>query len=290
MANAVLSRAQIAAQKVQSYLVAGSELVLRNVIMDLTADVKIGDDRITIPRMSGLTLKTITPGTKSVGDARDVLGDVLLLDQPKEVSDYLGYITTAQSAVDREIQFFKDAPLIYVKGSEALIAAAFETATPPSGANGNDFASSALAASIPDGEFSFNIKDLAKAKKIADKRGLPKADRYCIVSADGMEILASTQEFQDGSKALSAQALNEGVVSMVKGWKVLQSENISANKVVCFHKSAVAFADQKEMAAESFDEKPFSHVYVALKGLYGCKLLDNGNRKIVITMTEGTAV
>lgn len=280
----IKARTKIVEQKVQSYLLAGSELVLRKIITDLSSDVSIGDDKVQIPRMGALSLKNITPGIKAVGDARDVNADDLLLDQAKEVSDYLGYVKTAQSAVNREIQFFKDAPLVYVKGTEALIAAKLEAAT------ANDFASSVNAAAIPDGEFSFNIKDIAKAKKILDKAGVDKADRYLVVNADGMEILAGTQEFQDGSKSLSAQALNEGVVSLVKGFKVVQSENISATKVVCLHKSACAYADQKEMETVSDDEKSFSQIYVAVKGMYGAKLLDSGLRKVVITMTEGTAV
>lgn len=282
-AGTLLSRNNILAKKVQSQL-AGSDAVLIKSIMDLSGEAEIGDDRVTIPRMSGLTLKSITQGTRAVGDVYNTDGDALLLNQSKEVSTYFGYTDEANSTVNRQDQFFMGAPRIYAQGIELLIAAQLEVSGP------NDFASSESGAATPVGEFTFNIKDIAKAKRLLDAQKVSKIDRWLALNAAGMEVLASTQEFQDGSKSLSAEALKMGVVSQVKGFNVIQSEDVSDGKINCYHREAVAFAIHKQMNSVVKDIEEFSEVYVALKGKYGSKLLDGGKRKVTISMTAGTKV
>lgn len=272
---AILSMNEILAAKVQSQL-AGSDFVLIKAITDLSSDAKVGMDRVSIPRVSGLALEDIVPGTAPSASSFTTAGDVLLLDQPKQVATFLPYTDNLNSAVDMQAQFFIGAPRIYAQGIEALIASKLETAGP------NDFASTAAAVA---GNVAFNIKDIALAKKKLDVQKVSKTGRYLGVNANTMEILASTQEFQDGSKAVSNEALMKGVVSIVKGFQVIQSEDLSDNKVTGWHPEAIAFANHAEMNQEVEVQKSLSRTFVALKGKYGCTILDSGKRKVTITCT-----
>lgn len=130
-----------------------------------------------------------------------------------------------------------------------------------------------------------------------DQAKVPAKDRYMAVNAEGMEILASMPEFEEGQKSLSPEALREGVVSQVKGFKVKQSEDISGTgatlKVHFYHKSAVAWALQDGMKFVEEMKESQGREFVALRGIFGCVDCDNasnnGTRKITL-LCDGSAV
>lgn len=269
MATSNVKLNEILRQDVQEQL-DGSESVLIKTIMDLTPRALMGMDRLTIPRASGLTLTTVVPGTRAADGTYSIDGDELLLNQSKQVNEYISWINGKDSAVDIEEAFFAGAPRVFAEGVEGIIATELATVSP------NDF-NSGIAA-------SFTVDNIATAKKHLDQARVPKRDRFLAVNAVGMEILAATQEFQDGQKSLSDEALKDGVVSMVKGFKVVQSEDVADDKVHCYHRDAVAFALHGEMEAISKENEEYAQKFLALRGKYGAKALDSGNRKLTITM------
>lgn len=248
----------------------GSESVLINTIMDLTSRAMQGADRLTIPRASGLALTDVTPGTRAANGSYSIDGDALLLDQSKQVAEYISWINGKDSAVDIEDAFFQGAPRVFAEGIEDLIAT--QLATVSSG----DFNSGVLN--------DFTVANIANAKKVLDQANVPKRDRYLAVNAVGMEILSSFTEFQDGQKSLSDEALREGIVSRVKGFNVVQSESVADDKIHCYHMDAVAFALHGEMQAISKEIEEYAQIFLALRGKYGVKVLDSGARKLTITM------
>ena len=263
----------------------GSDAVLVKTIMDLTAQAKPGSDRVTIPNVTGLALSSITAGSRATAGGMTTTGDQLLFDQVKQVPEYISYANGIESAVDLKSAFLQVAPKVFAQGVEAAIAAALATAS------ANDFDSASATAGV------FAIADIAKAKRKLDQAKVPKTDRYMIVNAEGMEILASMQEFQDGQKSLSPEALREGVVSQVKGFKVMQSEDVSGTgatlKVHFYHKSAVAFALQSGVEFIEQMNNEYAQEFISLRGKYGCKDVDNtsnlGVRKITMRCTTATA-
>lgn len=263
----------------------GSESVLVKAITDLTTSVKPGSDRVTIPNVTGLALSSVTAGSRAAAGGMTTTGSVLLLNQVKQVPEYISYADGVQSAVDLKEAFLKNAPKVYAQGIEAVIAAALATAS------ANDFDAASATAG------SFAITDIAKAKKKLDQAKVPATDRYMAVNAEGMEILASMQEFQDGQKSLSPEALRDGVVSQVKGFKVIQSEDIAGTgatlKVHFFHKSAVAFALQNNVEYIEQMNHEYSQEFITLKGIFGAIDCDNaagaGKRKLTMSCTTATA-
>ncbi len=248
----------------------GSESVLIKTIMDLTSRAMQGADTLTIPRASGLALTTVVPGTRASNGSYTIAGDALLLNQSKQVAEYIGWIDGKDSAVDVAEAFFAGAPRVFAEGIEDIIAASLASVS------AGDFNSE-----VAD---SFTVANIGNAKKVLDVAKVPKKDRYLAVNAIGMEILAATTEFQDGQKSLSSEALREGVVSMVKGFKVVQSESVADDEVHCYHRDAVAFALHGEMEAINKDIEEYAQSFLALRGKYGAKTLDSGARKLTIKM------
>lgn len=132
----------------------------------------------------------------------------------------------------------------------------------------------------------FSIDDIASAKKLLDEGKVPKSDRYLAVNAAGMEVLASFQEFEDGSKSLSAESLRQGIVSQVKGFKVVQSEDVGINKIHAYHKSAVAFAMHDEVHFIEKMNEEYAQEFISLRGKYGVKEMNVD----VLKLTISTAV
>ena len=281
---AILSLNEILRNEVLESL-QGSESVLVKTITDLTSSAKPGSDRVTIPNVTGLALSSITAGSRATAGGMTTTGDQLLFDQSKQVPEYISYADGKDSAVDLKSAFLSVAPKVFAQGVEAIIASKLATAS------ADDFDS----ASATAGQFA--IADIAKAKKKMDTAKIPKSDRYMAVNAEAMEILASMQEFQDGQKSLSAEALREGVVSQVKGFKVVQSEDVggagAANKIHFYHKSAVAWALHSAVEFIEAMNEEYAQEFIALRGKYGAKDCDNtggaGKRKLTMSLTTATA-
>lgn len=263
----------------------GSDLILSKTIMDLTSKVKVGSDRVTIPNVTGLALSSVVSGTRATAGGMTTTGDALLLNAVKQVPEYISYADGMDSAVDLKSAFISVAPKVFAQGLEVAIATALVTAS------SLDFDAASATAG------SFAITDIANAKKLLDQAKVPKSDRYMAVNAEGMEILASMTEFQEGQKSLSPEALREGVVSQVKGFKVIQSEDIAGTgatlKVCFYHKSAVAFALHSAIEYVEKDIEEYAQFFLALRGKYGVKDVENaaaaGVRKITMSCTTATA-
>lgn len=281
---AILSLNKILQNEVMESLV--GEAVIVNSIMNLTSQVQPGADRVTIPSVTGLALADISAGSRAASDSVTTTGSVLLLDQVKQVHQYISYANGIQSTVDLKANFLKESPKYFVEGIEAAIAAKLATAS------SLDFDSASATAGV------FTIADIAKAKKLMDKNKVPKTDRYMVLNADAMEILAGFSEFQEGQKSLSPEALREGVVSQVKGFKVIQSEQVgsstpASNKIHFYHKSAIAFALQDGMAFIDKESEEYGQIFLALRGVFGCIDCENASntskRKLTMSLTTATS-
>lgn len=281
---AILSISDVLRQEVLESL-EGSESILIKTITDLTPNVRPGSDRVSIPNVTGLALSSVSSGSRASAGGMTNVASVLVLDQVKQVPEYINYANGVQSALDMKSSYLAHAPKVFAQGIEAAIATKLLTA------NAGDFDSASATAGI------FAIADIALAKKKMDAARVPYNDRYLAVNAEGMSVLASMSEFQDGTKSLSTEALNQGIVSRVKGFNVVQSEDISGTgatlKVLFYHKSAVAFALQDGVTFVEQMDEAYGQEFVALRGIYGAIDCDNasnlGKRKIVMTCSTATS-
>ena len=274
---AILTMNEVLANEVQQYL-AGSDTVLIKTILDLTSRAKKGVSSVAIPRIAGLALKDVSTGDKQTAGGMTSASDTLTFDQVKEVPEFITYKDDMDSALQLKAAFVNAAPRVFTEGIETILATELVK-----GAAGN-----AVAAKIDGSDI---ITKIGEAKKKLDKQKCPKSDRFLAVNADGMELLAKTSEFQDGSKALSAEALKLGVVSQVKGFFVVQSEDIplsagSKVQMVAYHRSHVAFGLHGEMRYIDKEIEECGQFFLSLRAKYGSKVLDSGKRGALITLSE----
>jgi hypothetical protein len=278
---AVLSLSEILRNDIQKYL-GGSDSVLIKTIQDLSSRVGSGMDRVQVPLISGLATSNVASGTKQSADSVTFTSDVLLLDQVKESYMYISFQENEESAVDIKAAFLDAAPRQIANSMEAAIAAQL------AGASTNDFDSASATAGV------FAIDDIANAKKLLDQANVPTSDRYMAVNADSMELLSSFSEFEDGSKGLSAEALRDGIVSRVKGFNVIQSEDVGSttaanNEIHFYHKEAVAFAMQREVHFVEQREESYGQEFIALRTKYGVKALNEDVLKLTMALTTATS-
>lgn len=243
-------------------------------------------DRVQIPKVSGLALSDVTPGTRATAGGMTSTSSTLLLDQVKQVPEYINYDDGLDSALDLKQAFLDAAPAMFAQGIELAIGVKLANAS------ANDFESSSATAGV------FDMDDISNAKRLLDESNVPKSDRWMAVNASAMEILHSFSEFEDGSKSLSDEALKLGVVSQVKGFKVVQSEDVGSataadNEVHFYHRSACAFALHDGVRFIEQMQEDYGQEFIALRGKYGVIDVDNasslGVRKITMTLTTATS-
>lgn len=282
---AIVSIQDVLRQEVLDYL-GGQESILVKTITDLTAFVRPGSDRVTIPNVIGYNKGDLTSGSRAAGSTRSTTASVLLLNKVKQVHDYISYVEGKQSAIDLKSAFLANAPKEYAKMIEAAIGSSLVTA------NKNDFDSASATAGV------FSIDDIVKAKQLMDASRLPLSDRWMWVNSEGMARLSAFDEFKNSVNFLSSEELRMGVCGQIKGFKVVQQEHSGLGtgetlKVVFYHRSAVAFAPQVEMSFVEQMDETYAEEFVALRGVFGCVDCDNasndGVRKIVMSCTTATA-
>jgi len=278
---AVLSLSEILRNDIQSYL-GGSDSILIKTIQDLSSRVGKGMDRVQVPLISGLATSDVASGTKQSADSVTFTADVLLLDQVKESYMYISFEENEESAIDIKAAFLEAAPRQIANAMEVAIAAQLASAST------NDFDSASDTAGV------FAIDDIANAKKLMDQAKVPTSDRYMACNSDAMELLASFSEFEDGSKGLSPEALRDGVVSRVKGFNVVQSEDVGSNtagdnEIHFYHREAVAIALQREVHFVEQREESYGQEFIAIRTKYGVKALNADVLKLTMALTTATS-
>ena len=273
---AVLSLSEILKNDIIENL-EGSDSVLIKTITDLSAKVKAGSDRVQIPKVSGLALASVVGGARATAGGMTSTSDVLIMDQVKQVPEYIDYDDGLNSALDLKNAFLDASPAIFAQGIEAAIASAMSTG-----------AGTTVDSAGTPGAGEFVIGDIAAAKTKLDEDKVPYSDRWLAVNASAMEVLSSFAEFQDGQKSLSDEALKLGVVSQVKGFKVVQSEDVgsatpASNFLLAYHRSACAFALHDGVRFIEQMQEDYGQEFIALRGKYGVKVIDSGNRIYKLT-------
>ena len=278
---AILSLSEILRNDIQAYL-GGSDSVLIKTIQDLSSRVGIGMDRVQVPLISGLATSDVASGTKQSADSVTFTSDVLLLDQIKESYMYISFQESQESALDIKAAFLQAAPRQIAQSMEASIATALAVAST------NDFEAASATAG------AFDIDDIGKAKRLMDEANVPVSQRYMAVNASSMELLAGLAGFEDGRQSLSDEAKKDGVVSRVKGFNVIQSEDVGStvaadNVVHFYHREAVAVAIQKEVHFVEQREESYGQEFIAVRTKFGAKALNLNVLKLTMSLTTATS-
>jgi Phage capsid protein len=272
---AAVALAEIANQDVQKQL--ADQGVILNSVLNLSPRVGPGMKSIAIPRVSGLTAHAIPDdGTDSSSSGMTVTVDTLSLTSKREITDYI-YDTSLDSAVDLKAAFFDNAPGVFVQDIEAQLYAQIIGAS----------------ASAPDhilqmsgaGNVLPTIADIRLAAQRLDEQKLPQSDRFLLVTPAIKAAILAFSEVSNASAFGQPGATMNGQVGELYGFKILVSNQCAANTMVCYHKSALAFAMQKDMTVEMSRIPQKAADFVAIRSHYGQKVLNSGKFCILFNAT-----
>jgi hypothetical protein len=267
--------ADIAAEDVQQQL--ADQAVLVNSVMNLSNQVGPGQKSIAIPRVSGMAATAIPDdGSDSTSSGMTLSVDTLSLTSKREVADYI-YDTALDSAVDLKNAFFASAPGVFVEDIESKIYAELDGAS----------------ASNPDHILQMSgtsnlvptIADIRLAAKLLDEQKLPQSDRYLIVTPAIKHAIMAFSEVANAAYFGNGQAMQNGFVGQLYGFTILVSNQVTANTMVAYHSSALAFAMQKQVTPVMARNEEKARELVALRGHYGQKVLNSGKRCILFNAT-----
>lgn len=270
-----ISLAAIASQDVQNQL--ADQAVLINTVLNLSDRVGPGMKSISIPKVSGMAATAIPgDGSESTSSGMTLAVDTLPLTSKREVADYI-YDTALDSAVDLKESFFANAPGVMVEDIESKIYAELDGAS----ASNPDHVLQMSGASnlVP------TIADIRLAAKLLDEQKVPQSDRYLVVTPNIKHAILAFSEVSDASKFGNAQAIQNGYIGELYGFKILMSNQVTAATMVAYHKSALAFAFQKELTVVNSRNEEKAREFVAIRGHYGQKVLAAGKRCILFNAT-----
>lgn len=269
------SLAAIASEDVQKQLT--DEAVLVNTVLNLSSKVGPGMKSISIPKVSGMAATDIPDdGSDSTSSGMTIAVDTLSLTSKKEVADFI-YDTAMDSAVDLKQAFFENAPGIFVESMEALIYGELDGAS----------------SSNPDHILQMNgasnlvptIADIRLAAKLLDEQKLPQSDRYLIVTPTIKHAILAFSEVSSASAFGNSDGIQKGQIGELYGFKILCSNQVTASTMIAYHKSALAFAMQKDVSVEQSRNPEKSRDFVALRGHYGQKVLAGGKRCVLFNVS-----
>lgn len=268
--------ADVLFQDVQMYLT--DEAVILPTITDLTARVSQGRKSVAVPRTSGLGFSNVNQdGNQATAGGMTVAADTLNLDQFKEVPEYIFELADEQSRVDLKAAFLDAAPRVYAEGIEAAIATALAGAS----------------AAAPDHILQFSeatntrpsLDDISEAQRLLDEAKVPGTDRWLLVSPAIKQHLVKKTELRDASQAGGNTALSNGEFAQLHGFRIIMSNQIAANTMIAYHRSACAFAMGREIEYIEEPQRSYGREFVSIRGSYGVKILDSGKRCVLFNST-----
>jgi len=255
------------------------ESILIPSIWDKTSEVGPGMGSLEIPRFSALTPATITEGTPLVSQVATIVTDKLLLNVNNAIYWSVSDRADIQSKVAITVQLVKD-------GAKALAATIDNTI----------LAQLLLAsAAAPDHRVQFantttntiQVTDIAEARKLLNMQRVPMGDRYLLIPPAQEKAMLVLADFIDAAKYGNPDAIQNGEIGRVLGFKVLVSTAASLvdASFVAYHKSAVAYASQISAKFDTIRNVPLVADDYALSQLFGSIVLDSGKRQVLFNAT-----
>ena len=271
-----ISMEEILFQDVQEYLV--QEAVIIGTIIDLTSKVGRGDKSVKVPRFSGLTVEDVKQdGSQATAGGMAADEDSLLLNRFKEVPEYIYEAADLESAVDLKQEFLDAAPRVLADEMDAAVYAQLKQAS----------------STTPDHIVQMtevtntrpSLSDIQNAGLLLTRQNVPKSDRYLLVSPEIKVHLLGKQEIQDASRAGGNSALINGEFARLFGFIMVESNNVPANECVAYHRSACAFAMQKEVEFIEEPQRTYGREFISVRTKYGTKVMDAGKRCVLLNET-----
>ena len=253
-----------------------AEGVLANSVMNLSARAVKGPNSVALLKSTAFTAAAKVENTAATKQKLTISADTISLNQYYQVVCMLEDVAALQSDVSNLGGFiFKEIAGSFVTQLESALYTVL----------------AAGSVADPDHRITFDSAttlaeaDILEAIKLLDSQNVPFSDRYLAIHPNQKEDLMAITRFtqMNGMGQAGADALQKGMIGEVHGLKVLLSTNVTADKSLVYHSSAVGFAVQQgvQLRADRANAEEFGTDYSGLI-VYGTVTADSGKRNVLI--------
>jgi hypothetical protein len=271
-----VSLSDILFNDIQEYL--AQDAVIIGTITNLTSRIRKGQKEVSIPRTSGLAAADVKQDNTEAASSGLTLGaDVMVLDQFREVPEYIFEGGDLESTVDLKQAFLDAATKTMADDIETTLYSELKKAS--SAAPDHVFQLSESTNTRP------SLADIELAMQTLDEANVPNSDRFLLVSPAIKVHLIGKDAIRDASQAGTNSALINGEFSRLYGFTMISSNNVDANEMIAYHRSALAYGSQKEVEFIEEPQRSKGREFVSVRTKYGTKILDSGKRCILFNAT-----
>jgi len=98
---------------------------------------------------------------------------------------------------------------------------------------------------------SLTLEDVARARRLLNRANADQSDRFMVVPPEMEEDIINLDNFRNADKYGSREALLQGEVGQIYGFRVIVHNSLASNEACFYQKKAVAVAVQQEVKFES---------------------------------------
>lgn len=224
---------------------------LRPTVRDFSSLAGKGDKEIVLPKFTtsfGGPAAQNADGATTVDFQSPVLGsDTISLDQWTNLPYRIPDRVSMQSKVNLEAELAQSAGRHYGNYMDDLIIAELRlgSAAAPDHLLDIDGAdATALGTAI-------TLDAISKARMLLNKQNASMDERYLAISPDQEKVIIDLDNFTHADKYGSRDALIDGEVGRIYGFRVIVHNGLNANEALAWQKDAVGIAVQKEVKFET---------------------------------------
>lgn len=272
----VVSEEEILFDDVQTVLKNTS--VMLPAVTDYTSKIKPKAKSFDIPRLSGGAATDLLDNGNEYNDGDMAIAvDTCLLNIDKIVPQYIYDKARDNTELDLNASFLELAPATLADLIETAIYSELKLAS----------------ATAPDHIIQLSgagntvplLEDFFTAAQILDESKVPPEDRFLVMTPAMYYNVMQIAEIIDASKNGDKSSMVKGQFAEIAGFKLLKTNNATADEMLCWHKSALAFGMKKEVTFEVERHASKSRDFLGLRAAYGRKILDEGKRVVLFNST-----
>ena len=126
-----------------------------------------------------------------------------------------------------------------------------------------------------------SLPDITEARKRLNRNNVPEGDRILLISPENEKAMLDLPNFIEADKYGAREALMNGEIGRVFGFRVLVSNLLAAAESYAYHRECVGYAVQKQVDFES--DRPSVALRVtdySYAATWGCTLMYDGKKGV----------
>lgn len=245
--------------------------VLIPTVLDYSAGVVPGAKSLYIPRRGQFTAADKVEDTDLTAQAFTFTQDQLTLSH-KAIYSEAELIADLQSAVNVEAEIIKESAAELAKAMDDLIIAQLKLASTSAPDHLLDYSNSPTD--------TLQVADIANMRLLLNKQNVPMEDRILLVSPAQEYALLQIASFIQAERYGSAEAIMNGEIGRIFGFKVLVHNSLADVDAIAYHKMACAFAVQLAPSFEKMMHLAGIKNQYLLHTVAGAKVLQAGKANV----------